>query len=50
MNSYDLCLIQEHNWLLPNHINKLNLSNDFLSAGISGMDDSELPIYMVVVE
>ena len=40
LNSYDLCLIQEH-WLLPNHINKLNLSNDFLSAGISSMDDSE---------
>ena len=36
LNYYDLCLIQEH-WLLPSHINKLNLSNDFLSAGISGM-------------
>ena len=38
---HDLCLIQEH-WLLHDHLNSLNFSNDVLSAAVSGMDDNDL--------
>ena len=41
LNSCDICLIQEH-WLLPDHLGALNISDDFLSFGISGIDNSDL--------
>ena len=41
LHSCDIVLIQEH-WLLPEHIGALNISQDFLSAGVSGMDNTEL--------
>ena len=41
LQSCDLCCIQEH-WLLPDNLDALNLSNDFLSIGISGMESAEL--------
>ena len=37
----DLCLFQEH-WLLHDHLNSLNFSNDVLSVAVSGMDDIDL--------
>ena len=36
----DFCLIQEH-WLLSEHLGSLNISDDFLSWGITGMDSCE---------
>jgi len=36
----DFCLIQEH-WLLSEHLGSLNIPDDFLSWGISGMDSCE---------
>ena len=41
LQSCDLCCIQEH-LLLPDNLDALNLSNDFLSTGISGMGSAEL--------
>ena len=41
LKSCDICLIQEH-WLLTEHRGALNLSDDFLSVGVSGMDSHEL--------
>ena len=37
----DVCLIQEH-WLLHEQLSLLNVNNDFLSCGVSGMDSSDL--------
>ena len=37
----DLCFIQEH-WLYRDHLEALNISEDFLSVGVSGMDSSEI--------
>ena len=36
----DLCLIQEH-WLLHEQLFRLNIHDDFLSVGVSGMESSE---------
>ena len=41
LQSCDLCFIQEH-WLFREHLGSLNISNDFLSVGVSGMDSSEI--------
>ena len=41
LKSVDLCFIQEH-WLLPEHLGALDISDDFISIGVSGMDSSEL--------
>ena len=43
LNSFNLviCFIQEH-WLFREHLGSLNISNDFLSVGVSGMDSSEI--------
>ena len=40
IDSFDVCFVQEH-WLISNHLYKLNdMSSDFLSVGVSGMDDT----------
>ena len=43
LKAYDLIFIQEH-WLLPDHLGALNISDDFISVGVSGIDtcNSEL--------
>ena len=41
LQSCDLCFVQEH-WLFREHLGSLNISNDFLSVGVSGMDSSEI--------
>ena len=41
LESCDVCFIQEH-WLFREHLGSLNISNDFLSVGVSGMDSSEI--------
>ena len=41
LQSCDVCLIQEH-WLLHEQLSLLNVNNDFLSSGVSGMDSSDL--------
>ena len=41
--SNDICLIQEH-WLLQNQLNLLSIDPNFLSVGVSGMDNSKLLI------
>ena len=41
LQSCDLCFIQEH-WLYRDHLEALNISEDFLSVGVSGMDSSEI--------
>ena len=43
LKAYDLISIQEH-WLLPDHLGALNISDDFISVGVSGIDtcNSEL--------
>lgn len=41
LQSCDVCLIQEH-WLLHEQLSLLNVNNDFLSCGVSGMDSSDL--------
>ena len=41
LQSSDLCFIQEH-WLFREHLSSLNISNDFLSVSVSGMDSSEI--------
>ena len=41
LQSCDLCFIQEH-WLYRDHLEALNISEDFLSMGVSGMDSSEI--------
>ena len=42
VDSFDVCFLQEH-WLISNHLHRVNeFSSDFLSVGISGMDDSVL--------
>ena len=41
LKSCDVCLIQEH-WLLHEQLSLLNVNNDFLSSGVSGMDSSDL--------
>ena len=50
LKSYDLIFIQEH-WLLPDHLGALNISDDFISVGVNGMDtcNSELLVMVVVV-
>ena len=42
VDSFDVCFVQEH-WLTSGHLYKLNdMSSDFLSVGVSGMDDTVL--------
>ena len=41
LNSLDFCLIQEH-WLLSEHLGALDISDEFISIGVSGMDSSNL--------
>ena len=41
LQSCDLCFIQEH-WLYRDHLEALNISEDFISVGVSGMDSSEI--------
>ena len=41
LNSLDFCLIQEH-WLLTEHLGALDISDEFISIGVSGMDSSNL--------
>ena len=41
LNSLDLCLIQEH-WLLSEHLGTLDISDEFISIGVSSMDSSDL--------
>ena len=42
IDSYDVCFVQEH-WLISNRLHKIHeISSDFLSVGVSGMDDSVL--------
>ena len=41
LKSCDICFIQEH-WLLHEQLNFLNIENDFLSMGVSGMDSTKL--------
>ena len=41
LNSLDFCLIQEH-WLLSEHLVALDISDEFISIGVSGMDSSDL--------
>ena len=42
VDSFDVCFLQEH-WLISNHLHRVNeFSSDFLSVGISDMDDSVL--------
>ena len=42
INSLDLCFIQEH-WLLSDHLNDVcEISPDFLSVGVSGMNSDIL--------
>ena len=42
IDSLDLCFIQEH-WLHSDHINQVrDISPDFLSVGVSGMNNSDL--------
>ena len=36
-----ICLIQEH-WFFEEQLNLLNIHNDFLSIGVSGMESSNL--------
>ena len=41
INSLDVCFVQEH-WLLNDQLHKIHeISPDFLSVGVSGMDNSE---------
>ena len=37
----DICLIQEH-WLFNEQLHNLNIDNEFLLCGVSGMDSSVL--------
>ena len=39
--SIDLCLIQEH-WLFSHQLTLLNFDPEFVSCGVSGMDDDRL--------
>ena len=42
INSFDLCFIQEH-WLHRDHLHKINnVSSEFLSVSVSGMDSGVL--------
>ena len=42
LDSLDLCFVQEH-WLLSDHLHRINdLSSDFLSVSVSGVDSSVL--------
>ena len=42
IDSLDLCFVQEH-WLHNDHLNKINdISSDFLSVSISGMNSGSL--------
>ena len=41
LQSSDICLIQEH-WLLSEQLNRLNIHDDFISTGASGMDSAVL--------
>jgi TM2 domain-containing membrane protein YozV len=42
IDSFDLCFIQEH-WLHRDHLHKINnLSSEFLSVSVSGMDSGVL--------
>ena len=41
LQSCDLRFIQEH-WLYRDHLEALNISEDFLSVGVSGIDSSEI--------
>ena len=42
IDSLDLCFVQEH-WLLSDHLHRINdLSSDFLSVSVSGVDSSVL--------
>ena len=38
---YNHMIYQEH-WLVPDHLGSLNISDNFLSIGTSGMDNHEL--------
>ncbi len=33
-----ICVIQEH-WLFSNHLSQLNVDSEFMSVGVSGMDE-----------
>ena len=44
LDSYDLIFIQER-WLLPDHLGALNISDDFISVGVSGIDTSEVLVF-----
>ena len=40
VDSFDVCFLQEH-WLTSNHFHRITeFSTDFLSVGVSGIDDS----------
>ena len=41
LKSVDFLLVQEH-WLLPELLGALDISDEFLSVSVSGMDNSEL--------
>ena len=42
IDSLDLCFVQEH-WLHKDHLRKIrDISPDFLSVSVSGMDDTSL--------
>ena len=42
IDSLDLCFVQEH-WLLTDHLHKIrDISPDFLSVGVSGIDSSSV--------
>ena len=41
LNICDICLIQEH-WLFNEQLHNLNIDNEFLLCGVSGMDSSVL--------
>ena len=41
LNLCDFCFVQEY-WLLLDHLSALDISDDFISVGVSGMDSSDL--------
>ena len=36
LDCYDIIFIQEY-WLLPDHLGALNIPDDFISVGVSGI-------------
>ena len=41
LKSLDFCLIQEH-WILSEHLGAIDISDEFISLAVSGMDSSDL--------